>query len=85
VVCVPIARQRICKHIPAESNDRKNKTSIVRKRISKHASLTREAVFSAWSVQSGYEEVFSSIKGSEELRAGTPACRDMSLRAEELN
>jgi hypothetical protein len=35
---------------------------IVRQRISKHASLTIEAVFSAWSVQSGYEEVFSRIE-----------------------
>jgi hypothetical protein len=39
-------------------------TSVARKRISKHASLTIEAVFSAWSVQSGYKEVFSSIEQS---------------------
>jgi hypothetical protein len=41
---------------------RSNRTSIARQRISKHASLTIEAVFSAWSVQSGYKEVFSSIE-----------------------
>jgi hypothetical protein len=57
----PIARQRLGKHIPAGANAR-NRRSIVRQRISKHASLTTEAVFSVWSVQSGYKEVFSNIE-----------------------
>jgi hypothetical protein len=35
---------------------------IARQRISKHSSLTIEAVFSAWFMQSGYKEVFSSMK-----------------------
>jgi hypothetical protein len=35
--------------------------SIAKQRVSKHASLTIEAVFSAWSVQSGYKEMFSSV------------------------
>jgi hypothetical protein len=30
--------------------------------MSKHASLTIEAVFCAWFVQSGYKEVFSSME-----------------------
>jgi hypothetical protein len=61
-MCIPIARQRLGKHILVEANARTNRTSIVRQRISKHASLTTEAVFSAWSVQSGYKEVFSIIE-----------------------
>jgi hypothetical protein len=74
-----IARQRLGKHIPAGANARNNRTSVARKRISKHASLTTEAVFSAWSLQSCYKEVFSSIERSEESSFGTPACRDMKL------
>jgi hypothetical protein len=54
-VCIvthrPIARQRLGKHIPAGAKARNNRTSTGRQRISKHASLTIEAVFSAWSVQ----------------------------------
>jgi hypothetical protein len=80
-----IARQRLGKHISPEANAHNNKTSIARQRICKHASLTTEAVFSAWSLQSDYKEVFSSIKWSEESCFETPACRDMSLGAEELN
>jgi hypothetical protein len=57
----PIARQRLGKHIPSGANAGDNRTSIARQRISKHASLTIEAMFSAWSVQSGYKNVFSSI------------------------
>jgi hypothetical protein len=74
-----------------EANARNNRTSIARQRISKHASLTIEAVFSAWFVQGGYKEVFGSIEEyrtvveSEESRFRKPACRDMSLGAEELN
>jgi hypothetical protein len=43
----------------------------------KYAFPTRDAVFSVWSVQSGYKEEFNW----EEL----PACQDMNLGAEELN
>jgi hypothetical protein len=35
---------------------------IARQRISKHACLTIEAVFSVWSVQNGYKEVFGSME-----------------------
>jgi hypothetical protein len=41
----PIARQQLGKHIHAGANARNNRTSIVRQRISEHASLTVEAVF----------------------------------------
>jgi hypothetical protein len=66
---------------------RKNRTSIVRQRISKHASLTTEAVFSAWSVRSGYKEAFNwaAHNINRVVSFETPACRDMSLGAEELN
>jgi hypothetical protein len=84
VMCIPIARERFGKHIPAEGNTRNNMTSITRQRISQHVSLTRVAVFSAWSVRSGYKEEFIwEIVVESSLQ--TPACRDMSLGAEELN
>jgi hypothetical protein len=52
MTCIPIARQRLGKHSPAETNARNNRTSITRERISKHAPLTVEAVFSAaWSCE----------------------------------
>jgi hypothetical protein len=47
----PIATQRLCKHIPAEANAL-NVMATVKQRISKHVSLTKEAMFSAWSVHS---------------------------------
>jgi hypothetical protein len=49
-----------------------------------HLPNTKEAVFSAWSVQSAYKEDFSRevvVESSFE----TPACHDMSLVAEKLN
>jgi hypothetical protein len=46
----PITRQRLGNHIPAGACARNNRTSIVRRRISKHASLITEAAFSACSV-----------------------------------
>jgi hypothetical protein len=70
-------------------------TSIAMQRISKFVSLTIEAVFSAWPVQSVYKEVFSNIElivvRSREFNTRVesnfemPAWRDMSLGAEELN
>jgi hypothetical protein len=36
-------------------------------------------------MQSGYKEVFNSIEWSEESSFEKPACRNMSLEAEELN
>jgi hypothetical protein len=57
-----VARQRLCKHIPAGAKARNNRTSIGEQQISNHASLTIEALFSASSVQSGYKEVFGSIE-----------------------
>jgi hypothetical protein len=55
---MPIARQRLGKYITARANALKNRASIARQRISKHASLTIQAVFSVGSVQIGYKEVF---------------------------
>jgi hypothetical protein len=37
-----IARRRVGKHVPAESNARNNRTSIARQRSCKHVSLTIE-------------------------------------------
>jgi hypothetical protein len=59
VMCIPIVRQVLCKHIPEEANARDNRMSIARQRISNQASLTIEDVFSAWSAQSDYKEGFS--------------------------
>jgi hypothetical protein len=50
MTCIPIAMQRLGKYIPAQAYVRNNRTSIAKKRSCKHASLTIEAVFSAWSV-----------------------------------
>jgi hypothetical protein len=55
VLYIHSARQRLGKHIPAEANARNNKTSIAGQRLSKHASLTIEAVFSVWSLEIGYK------------------------------
>jgi hypothetical protein len=63
-MCIDIARQRFDKHVQMEANERNNRRSIARQRIRKHASLTIEAVFSARTMQSGYKEMFSSIKWS---------------------
>jgi hypothetical protein len=62
VTRIPTARQGFGKHTPMEANARNNRAFTARQRISKHASLTTEAVFSAWPMQSGYKEVFSSMK-----------------------
>jgi hypothetical protein len=59
---MPITRQRLGKHIHAQAYESNNRTRIARQRTSQHASLTIEAVFSAWSVQIGYEKVFSGIE-----------------------
>jgi hypothetical protein len=84
VTCIPIARQQPGKHIPARAKAPKNRTSIARQRISKHAFLTIEEVFSAWSVQSGYKEVFAVYSQVEKngVEFEMSACRHMSL---ELN
>jgi hypothetical protein len=70
VTCIPIARQRLGKHIPAKANAR-NRTSIARQRICKHASVTIEAVFSAWSVEIVYKEEFQSWQKHTRVEAGS--------------
>jgi hypothetical protein len=42
VTCIPIASQRLGKHIPAQANARNNRASTARQRTYKHASLTIE-------------------------------------------
>jgi hypothetical protein len=60
--CIPSARQRLGKHIPAWANASKNRTSIARQRSSKYASLSTEAVYSLGSVQNGYKGLFDSTE-----------------------
>jgi hypothetical protein len=83
VTCTPIARQRLRKHIPVRANAGKNRTSIPRQRISKHASLTIEAVFSGGPCKMVIRKCSAiencSRVGSEGLNIETPACRDMRL------
>jgi hypothetical protein len=45
VRAMPIARQRVAKHIPAEANARNNTRSIARQRHGKQALSTIQAVF----------------------------------------
>jgi hypothetical protein len=83
VTCIPNAKQRLGKQILAEADTPKSRTSIAMQRISKHASLTIESMFSEWSVQSRCKEVFGSIERYRTVvELETPACREMSL---ELN
>jgi hypothetical protein len=86
VTCVPIARHRLGKHIPARANARKNRLSIARQPKSKQSSLTTVAVFSVRLVQNGYKKVLGNtvwkeLEWSEESSFETPSCRDMSLGA----
>jgi hypothetical protein len=83
VTCIPTARQRLGKHIPAEAKASNNRTSIARQQISKHASLIIVAVFCVaranWLLRSVQQH--RVIESSFE----TPACRDVDLGTEELN
>jgi hypothetical protein len=55
-----IARQRLGKHIVAQTNTQvKSSNFVVIQRRCKHVFPTTEALFSARSVQSGYKEEFS--------------------------
>jgi hypothetical protein len=54
----PLLDNGSVKTLPREPT-RRNRTFLNRQRISKHASLTKQAVFSEMSVQSGYKEVFN--------------------------
>jgi hypothetical protein len=45
VTCIAIASQLLGKHIPAEANAHNNRMSTPRQRISKHASLTIDFMF----------------------------------------
>jgi hypothetical protein len=52
---MPIARQRVDKHIPAEAKARNSRTYITRQLRGKQALSTIHAVFSVGSAQSGYK------------------------------
>jgi hypothetical protein len=71
VMLRPIARQRLSEHVPTLVSMPNNRTSIARQRISTNASLTIEAVFSAWSMQCGYKEVFSNMKWRTRAESGS--------------
>jgi hypothetical protein len=58
VTCILIARQRLAKHIPAETNAR-NTRFIARQRRGIQAASTIEAAFSVWSVPKGYRRAVS--------------------------
>jgi hypothetical protein len=45
VKCIPIARKRLGKHIPAGANARDNSACIARQRCGKHVSSIIQAVF----------------------------------------
>jgi hypothetical protein len=55
VTCLPIDRQRLGQHIPAQANARDNRTSIARQRRGKHASSTVWVMFPVGSVPRGYK------------------------------
>jgi hypothetical protein len=57
VHAIPFARQWDAKHIPAEANMQKSRTSIARQQGGKQALSTIQAVFSMGSMQSGYKRV----------------------------
>jgi hypothetical protein len=55
VTCMPIARQRIGKHVPA-TRAQNSRASVATQRHDKQASSAIQALFSVRSVQSGYEK-----------------------------
>jgi hypothetical protein len=56
--CMTSTRQRLGKHIPAQAISLSNKTYIAKQRISKHISVTKEAVFSVGTMRNGCKKVF---------------------------
>jgi hypothetical protein len=56
VRAMPMSKQRVTKHIPAEANARNNRSVTIKQR-GKQALSTIQAVFSMGSVQSGYKRV----------------------------
>jgi hypothetical protein len=71
--CIPIARQRVAKHVTAEANAWNNRTFIARLRRGKQDLSIIQTVFSVGSVQIGYKRVefrtwqFSSVELSVQL------------------
>jgi hypothetical protein len=73
VTCIPIVRQGLGKHIPAQADSRDNRTC-------KHASSTIQAVFSVGSVP----RVYKWTEDATEYRRVVVEFRDASLPEIEL-
>jgi hypothetical protein len=85
---MPIARQRVAKHIPAEANARNSRRSIARQRRGKQVLSTIQAVLSVESVQNGYKRVEflrrQSWKNENENLRSIKEYNGVSLRKEDL-
>jgi hypothetical protein len=84
MMCIPIARQRLGKHILAGANAPENSASAARQRTSKHASLRIEAVLSLWSMPRGYKRTQSEDATKQSCRKCRVEFRDASLPGYEL-
>jgi hypothetical protein len=84
---IPIARQRLGKHIPAKRTRATEGRSLLGNGP-ENISPQQQRLFSVWSVPRVYERT-KSEDATKEIRVEssfeTPACQDMSLGAEELN
>jgi hypothetical protein len=81
VTCIPTARQRLSKHIPARAKARDIRTSIARQLRSKHNSLIIEAVFSVWSVPRGYKGHSQKIdRVRNRVESGESSLRNWQLQ-----
>jgi hypothetical protein len=76
VTCIPIARQRLGKHIPAGANERNNRTSITRQRSCKHGFPTIERLCFLWGP---CEVVIKRSSEADEIRYSRVEFRDASL------
>jgi hypothetical protein len=88
VTCIPIARQRFGKHLPAGANVLNDGTFIARQRISKHTSLTIEAVSSVGSVPRGYKRTKKfawAVKWRVEFREANLLGYELGCRGIELS
>jgi hypothetical protein len=65
---MPVARQRVAKHIPAEENARNNRTSIARQRRGKQALSTIQDVFLWVRLEDCISSLVVNQKSIRELR-----------------
>jgi hypothetical protein len=80
VTCIPIARQWVAKHIPAEENARKIKTAISRQRRGKYTLSTIHVVFSVWSVPNCYKRTVIRRDGVVRVEIRDKAYRIVVLK-----